>query len=49
MISLKASSDNCKYVVLAFIEEGIKLEILKALFKNESQESSINNSSSIDK
>lgn len=48
MSSLQASSDNCGYVVLAFIHKGIKLEVLKALFKDESQESSIDNSSSTD-
>lgn len=48
MSSLQASSDNCGYVVLAFIQKGIKLEVLKALFKDESQESSIDNSSSTD-
>lgn len=46
MSSLQASSDNCGYVVLVFIQKSIKLEVLKALFKDESQESSIDNSSS---
>lgn len=42
----KATSDNCGCVVLAVIQKSIK--VLKALLKGESQERSINNSSSID-
>lgn len=48
MSSLQASSDSCGYVVLVFIQKGIKLDVLKELFKDESQESSIDNSSSTD-
>lgn len=44
----KASSDNCGCVGLAVIQKSIKLKVLKALFKDKSQERSINNYSSID-
>lgn len=48
MSSHKASSDNCGCVVIAVIQKSIKLKVLKALYKDESLERSIDNTSSID-